>query len=336
MTISYLWLLLSIWLIRKYGNQKNSGNSWVELFEDNNNEFWQTDLWVDHVNGDLIYFIAGWHRLYISQDGGLSWNSVASLDDEMGIIIGTSWVGDAAFVLNGRALYQTTDSGSTWTWVGRSLPTLLQFGDLEVSAHDNPLVYVGTSGVYVNRLDNQGWFDKSAGLGGVKVSLYLDPSNNNSLYMTVTTGELLEQGDLFASEDGGINWELRSGPADWEKRASFTATGGDVLYQLRNGRLVSSVDKGKTWSEFSGIGEAYSLFVNPYQSDIFVVGRYSELPVVSHDHGDTWEEIIWELDNIFKMAFVKNQPDLMYLLCNEFKRSEDWSNLAWIVYVGEL
>ena len=83
------------------------------------------------------------------------------------------------------------------------------------------------------------------------------------------------QRDLFASEDGGINLEIRSGLEDWESRASFTAAGGDVLYQLRNRMLFSSVDKGKTWSEFSGIQGRFSLFVNPYQSDIIVVGRYS-------------------------------------------------------------
>ena len=91
---------------------------------------------------------------------------------------GTPWVGEAAFVLNGSALYQTADSGLTWTRVGDDSTPFIQFGDLEVSAQDNSLVYLGTSGVYVNRLDNQGWIDRSGGLGGVKVSLYLDPSNN--------------------------------------------------------------------------------------------------------------------------------------------------------------
>jgi len=242
----------------------------------------------------------------------------------MGISFGTPWVGEAAFVLKGEALYQTTDSGSTWTRVGKDITPFI-VGDLEVSAQDNSLVYLGTSGVYVNRLDNQGWIDKSVGLGGVKISLYLDPSNNNSFYMT-GTGD--KQGDLFASEDGGINWELRSGSEVWENRASFTVAGGDVLYQLQRNTLVSSVDKGKTWSEFGGIQGGFSLFVNPYQSDIFVVGRYFELPVVSHDHGGTWEEFIWDQTGIFKMAFVKNQPDLMYVLADELARSED-GGVTW-------
>ena len=33
----------------------------------------------------------------------------------MGISFGTPWVEEAAFVLKGDQLYQTTDSGSTWT-----------------------------------------------------------------------------------------------------------------------------------------------------------------------------------------------------------------------------
>ena len=123
--------------------------------------------------------------------------------------------------------------------------------------------------MYVNGFDNQGWIDKSGGLGGAKISLYLDPSNNNSLYMTLTVGEHLAQRGLFASEDGGINWELRSGLEDWKNPASFTAAGGDVVYQINRGILVSSVDKGRTWSEFSAIQENFSLFVNPYQSDIY-------------------------------------------------------------------
>ena len=312
--------------VSKVWKSEDSGNTWSQLFENQEDQGgdWVTELWMDHVNGDLIYFIASGQRLYISQDGGLTWNSVASLENEMGISFGTAWVGEAAFLLKGEALYQTTDSGSTWTRVEKDI-TPFRVGDLEVSAQDNSLVYLGTSGVYVNTLDNQGWIDKSVGLGGVKVSLYLDPSNNNSFYLT-GTGD--KQGDLFASEDGGINWELRSGSEVWEKRASFTVAGGDVLYQLRNGSLVSSVDKGKTWSEFSGIGEAYSLFANPYQSDIFVVGRYSDLPVVSHDHGGTWEEFIYEWVGISKMAFVKNQPDLMYVLAEGLARSED-GGVTW-------
>ena len=79
----------------------------------------------------------------------------------------------------------------------------------------------------------------------------------NSFYIT---GLGDEQGDLFASEDVGINWEIRSGLEDWESRASFMAAGGDVLYQLRNRTLFSSVDKGNTWSEFSGIQEGYVAF----------------------------------------------------------------------------
>jgi len=317
----------------KVWKSEDSGKSWDKLFEDVNNEGGHTDLWVDHVNGDLIYFIVNGQRVHNSQDGGLTWNSVASLESETGTTIGTSWVGSAAFVLKEDQLYQTADSGSSWTRVGWDRTSFLQFGDLEVSGQDNPVVYLGTSGVYLNRLDNQGWIDRNVGLGGVKVALYLDPSNNNSLYMTVSRAEHLEQGDLFASEDGGITWELRSGPGDWESRASFNVAGGEVLYQLRNGRLVSSVDKGKTWSEFGGIQGAYSLLVNPYQSDIFVVGQYSNAEdrlngMVSHDHGVTWEEIIGEIDHIFKVAFVKNQPDLMYTLADSLARSED-GGVTW-------
>ena len=315
----------------KVWKSEDSGNSWVELYEVKNNEAFQTDLWIDHSNSDLIYFINSPQSIYISQDGGLTWNSGFSLGDEDGITYGISWVEEAAFVLSGGHLYQTTDSGSTWTRAdaaGMGLSYFLYVIDLAISPQDNPLVYVGTSGVYVNRLDNQGWIDRSGGLGGVKVSLYLDPSNSNSIYLT-GTGD--GQGDLFASEDGGINWELRSGFLyDGESRISFTAAAGDVLYQIRRSMLFSSVDKGTTWLEFNEMRELYSVFVNPYQSDTLVVGRgFPDLPMISRDQGSTWEEITSEIiDNIFKMAFVKDQPDLMYVLANTLMRSED-GGITW-------
>ncbi len=303
---------------------EDGGNTWMQIF-DSPYSPGGVNLAVDKVDGQTIYFSSSGDfgfRLFISPDKGSSWQRVY-LDSQGLEIIPSPDTANTAYLLGGD-LKKSTDGGNSWYGISEGVP-FIELGALAVVPGQKDRVLLGTSGLFELKSNLQ-WIDKSAGLGAEYMALYLDPGDQETLYLL---GD--EYSGLYASEDGGANWDLLSsydafqGISQWS--LSLTAEG--KFYKVISGQFFQSEDKGDTWTEVENVLISGDIFINPYQPDHFIMHRWPEPCLVSFDGGKSWQEIeTGELGTLTRLVFVDGEPEKVYIVADHRWRSED-GGLSW-------
>lgn len=298
---------------------EDGGDTWMQIF-DSTYSPGGVNLAVDKVDGHTIYFTSSGDfgfRLFISPDKGSSWQRVY-LDSQGLEIFPSPDTANTAYLLGGE-LKKTTDGGNSWYGISEGVP-FIELGALVVIPGQKDRVLLGTSGLFELQ-SNLEWIDKSAGLGAEYMALYLDPGDQETLYLL---GD--EYSGLYASEDGGANWDLLSsydafqGISQWS--LSLTAEG--KFYKVISGQFFQSEDKGDTWTEVENVRIYGDIFINPYQPDHFIMHRWPEPCQVSFDGGKSWQEIETpELGPLTKLVFVDGEPEKVYIVADHHWRSED-------------
>ena len=209
---------------------------------------------------DLVYVAALGHPfgknpergVYRSRDGGVSWENVLFLNDSTGavslamnphnprVIYAGMWRAERkpwTLISGGPegGLYKTTDGGDSWEKLSGGLPQGI----------------VGKVTATVSRADPD----------RVWAMVEAEPGNG-----------------LYRSDDGGSTWTFLNGESRLTGRPFYyhhvVADPGDknTVYVL-NTRMYRSVDGGSTF-ELIPVhhGDVHDLWINPIDSDIFVVG----------------------------------------------------------------
>jgi uncharacterized repeat protein (TIGR01451 family) len=175
--------------------------------------FAEGDLVVDPANADVVY-VAGYDGavadgVYVSTDGGVTWNPTPSqpanpririlgIDPNDGNVLyaGTAFDGLAG------GLFKTSDGGVNWTQLVTGLPAEFNPNQIVVHPLDSSRVYLGTEttngGVY--RSENGG-LDWTKVLDDNVNAVAVDPGNTDRVYAGTwnATG-------FFRSLDGGTTW----------------------------------------------------------------------------------------------------------------------------------
>ncbi len=211
-------------------------------------------------NPDLVYVAALGHPfgknpergVFRSSDGGESWENVLFLNDSTGA------VSLAMNPLNPRIIY-------AGMWRAERKPWTLISGGPE-------------GGVYKTTDGGDGWTKLSGGLpeGMVgKVTVSVSRANPDRVWAMVEA----EPGNgLYRSDDAGASWTFLTGESRLTGRAFYyhhvIADPGDenTVYVL-NTRMYRSTDGGQNF-ELIPVhhGDVHDLWINPLDSDIFVVG----------------------------------------------------------------
>lgn len=224
---------------------ENSGTTWTPLFDkqsvysigsitiDPNNTH---RIWVgtgENVGGRHVAFGDG---VYLSEDGGTSWNNMGLPESEhIGKIIVHPSNSDIVMVAaqgplwnkgGERGFYLTEDGGKTWTktlgddeWVGVT--------DIVVDPRDPNVVYAATwqrhrtvaalidgglgSGVHKSTDGGKTWTELKKGLpGGIKgkIGLAISPQNPDYVYAAIET--IRRKGGVYTSTDRGASWKKMS------------------------------------------------------------------------------------------------------------------------------
>jgi len=299
----------------------NAGTTWEPIF-DGQGSYSIGDVTLDPSNPATVWVgtgenVGGRHvgygdGVYVSHDGGESWNNVGlKTSEHIGKIVihpedsDTVWVAAEGPLWSSggeRGLYKTTDGGETWTrtlvgdegddvWTGVT--------DIEIDPRDPDVLYAVT------------WQRHRT------VAAYVGGGPNSGIHR---------------SDDGGETWtELTTGLPSADKNANLGKIGlaispqdPDVLYAAielnqREGGVWRSADRGASWQKMSdkiagGTGPHYyqELYASPHKFDriyfMDVRAAYSD------DGGKTWTSIADSAKHVDNHALAFRHDDPDYLL----------------------
>ena len=240
----------------------DGGNTWQVLdlsVPMGGNEEWRwagERLAVDPHNSNVVYFGSRLDGLWRSQDGGMSWNqidtSVIPLGETWGETKGVAGVtfiefdessqGIAYVGVAGKGVYQTTDRGNTWQYLGGISESLIpQQGEVN---GDGELVVTlfdpqeGSSNGGIWKFNGSGWEDVTPKNGKNYAGLTINASEPNTLFSMTYP---MTPKDIYRSTDGGETWQALNSQQqglDWYPEWSLWNLSGDLAVNPNNSNQV--------------------------------------------------------------------------------------------------
>lgn len=315
------------------------------------------------VAGDTILAgnSGGLHR---SMDGGASWSRVEGLSDHgfnsvsahNGVVVAGSHAKELPYPFfpdnwERGTVFRSTDGGSTWSDIGRSITTSNTEWVEQVHVSSNAIL-VGSEGrIFLSNNDGRSWIklrDRVDLFSSIAWSFYRMASTNDTLFVgagttvlrSVDAGQtwtkILEidtkvtdvavssnhvvvcAGGLYVSDDGGAMWSsvdlnlLPPGPN--KNRYMTTACINDA--QLLVGEwpvgIQRSSDRGRSWDpDVSHFGDA-TILALAEKNEVIIAGTSNGL-VRSTDQGTTWSRFAGRLDEI-EVRFIEVIDNM--IICN--------------------
>ncbi len=224
--------------------------------------------------------------IYLSEDGGTSWEKILYVNDHSGIVdltvdasnpnfmMATSWdFMRKPWVVQsggpGSRVYKTTDGGANWKEITKGLPELKG-----------------------------------------KMGIAISPANSSVVYMAI---EALErEGGVYRSDDEGETFRQTSNDPTTFARAWYymhiiaDPSDEDEVWVL-NGAAMKSIDGGKTFSPMRGSHpDHHALWINPDNSNIMVNGNDGG-GSVTYNGGKTWSTLMNQPTGQFYRVITDNQ-----------------------------
>jgi len=177
-----------------------------------------------------------WTGLYVSSDGGTTWNKASTSDEGVSIISMAVSPDNAQTVYASRLtneLYRTTDAGASWIKIGSGLPQT-PVVSLAVDPVNTATMYAGTvnSGLYRSTDSGQTWTQASSGLNpeAYITSIMIDPTNTSIVYAAD------RESGVYVSTNGADTWQnLSQGLENRQVVMLSLSADGSVLYAGTSG-----------------------------------------------------------------------------------------------------
>lgn len=263
--------------------------------------------------------------IYISTDGGTTWNPSPTPLNDVSAIVVTPRAADGLYAIASGKVYTTADGGISWNYADSYRDENLA-QSIAVNPKDPLEVYVGFfGGLYKSSNGRQTWARSDKGLEredklpvDLRV-LVVDPLDSNTVYACAGN-------QLFVSEDRGKTWEFRSA-IQASSQASILALAadpkdGETFYaSVEGGGLYKTNDGGNRWQH---AGEPLpaehitAIAIDPIDTRLVYVGYTVEgqgRVAQSTDGGATWP---WTLmvpiteASISVLAIDPEQPQRIY------------------------
>jgi photosystem II stability/assembly factor-like uncharacterized protein len=191
----------------------NGGASWSAI-NSGLTSVYVSGLAIDPTTPSTLYAGTAGSGVFQSTNSGGSWTAI-NTGLVNGAIVGplvidpttptTLYAGTNAFgVSGGSGVYQSTNSGASWTAIGSGLPLDVIVASLVIDPTTPTTLYAGTNGSGVYRSTNSGgnWTAVNNGLTGNDLSIRgvaIDPHTPSTLYAGTGSG-------VFKSIDSGGSW----------------------------------------------------------------------------------------------------------------------------------
>jgi photosystem II stability/assembly factor-like uncharacterized protein len=244
------------------------------------------------------------HGCFRSQDGGLSWKPIRSIDEAIEVWSLYICPQDTNLVFAGTRpsrLYGSHDGGQSWVQLSLELPATTHITGIAVDPEDTETIYVGIEvGGLLRSVDaGRRWETINEGLSDLDVhALCVCPSSPPTLHVATAS-------DIFRSGDWGEHWEAlglkQHRPRTYFRSLAMAPDDPGVLYATAGaapfgaeGVLYRSLDMGETWMRFQGDvtlqSTLWTVTLNPLQPRRLFAGTLRGQLLGTFDGGRTWQE----------------------------------------------
>jgi tetratricopeptide (TPR) repeat protein/photosystem II stability/assembly factor-like uncharacterized protein len=231
--------------------------------------------------GSNIY-VATEEELYLSSDGGSTWQKI--LNEWCRNIAISSTDSSVVYCNSWEAVWRSSNNGQSWREM-RLDPHLRDV--IAVSPLDSDVVFLGRQGFFKSIDGGISWEESSAGLGALPVTIKINPKFSNSLYLNQRSSE---QKKIFRSEGTESNWvSMNVGGEGFvfsPTGLSFYRYQGDSIFEYDlDGQLLRHLVAPN--SNIGGIG------VNPLSPEhLFLIGHTNNNAQIfySDDNGENWSK----------------------------------------------
>lgn len=245
------------------------------------------DMVVDPVDGSLWYVGSFNNGLYITRDGGDTWEQ--HLDGNVGTITIDPANHDVIYASTFSDLYRSIDQGQTWSLV-YSFPNPIPGTPLDAPTFIDSMLVSTVDGTIV------------VGLTSV-----------------------FHSARIYTSSDGGVTWEISYEAEDngWHFWDLAEVPGNGYWFfctedpsHVVDSVVMRSTDRGQTWEEMvplRGIptaGHGLNLDVHPVTETVYFLTESTVL-FSSPDFGDTWPDLTFPGFGIV-LLIDSNQPDRFF------------------------
>jgi hypothetical protein len=229
-------------------------------------------------------------RIWKSTDGGANWSELANAPSTYWGAIAASGNGQIVFALSwdgiGQSIYQSIDSGSTWTlaYTTSNHTTLNQFNDIAISDNGNTIAVAAANGI-LKSID-----------GGTNFTLVPNSPAVTTIDMSSDGSKLVGAHyytTIKKSIDGGVTWlDLATSGTNWNQIA-ISEDGMTIMGAAKGNAagVMSSRDGGQTFTS-ANIGSTFlDQAVFGGMSDdgmVMIAASYGSVPQMSTDGGVTW------------------------------------------------
>lgn len=232
---------------------------------------------VDPLAATTLYMAAYGAGVYRSVDDGATWlypDSLTLTMSNQSVRALVAYPGQSGHVFagNGYGVYESTNSGTSWTSRVGNLPPSFTVHSLALVPGSPVTLYAGndSAGVYKTVDGGVTWVARNSGLQSLFIhALVVDADNPLSLFAATDSG-------VFASLDGAGTWSksstgLPSGATGFDTRTLIQDPAHhNVLYcGLYGAGVFQSLDHGATWQSLFGQNGLSSLFVRSLAIDGF-------------------------------------------------------------------
>jgi photosystem II stability/assembly factor-like uncharacterized protein len=209
-----------------------------------------------------------------------------------------------------RGVYKSTNGGETWEKVlfvdnksgavelsmDMNYPEILYAAMWEHQRLPWKVISGGSgSGLYKSTDSGKTWKLLSNGLPKEKgkMAIAVSRANSDKVYALIESDSDKDQGGLFVSENGGIDWSMVSGDNRLVQRAwyyieVFADPQDEHTVYVLSAPALRSIDGGKNWEVLSGAhGDYHDLWINPKNSKNMVMADDGGA-AISFNNAKTW------------------------------------------------
>jgi len=286
-------------------------------------------LAVDPSDEDRAYAVLHAYGVYVTGDGGQSWNTISELGSGLpqepqvgfgGLVVDPTDP-DVLYLFGGcdvdidfshsgadpavmNTVYRSTDAGTTWDNLNDGTLGVASgsIKGLTISPVDPTVLYVGAlNGIFRSSDGGASWHDEGAGLGYTHTAGVALSSDGMYLYAPTLGGGFFV-GEVHTSTHE-ISWDttshLRS--SIFHVQIAVDPTDSMTLYaSAYPGGTFKSVDRGETWSECNfGVASFeiddpnrqgyYAFAIAPTDPSVLYLGLYGIGIYKSTDGAETWQ-----------------------------------------------
>lgn len=238
----------------------NGGETWAHINNGLNN-LYVGSLFMHPTNPDVLVAATGNNQysqnagVYLTVDGGANWKQVLSGENIEAVEI-ASGNSSIAYAASADSFYRSEDGGLTWKLAAGGSeykwgPPGVCAGfpiDLQVDPRNPERVFANAygGGNFLSEDGGKTWIDASRGYTGAQVrAIAVDPTQPARVIAAARSG-------LFASNDGGANWEGLSYPPvaliEWNAIAIDPADTKHLAAGTnQNSILANSLEHGFQW-----------------------------------------------------------------------------------------